>query len=305
MFRRAHRLAAVGLALALPMAACDTGTETRTGSVSILLTDAPDQEVVEAWVTITDIYLQGRAGEEDPPGGRTYLLEGADETHELLSLANTVAELVADAEVPTGTYGQLRVVISDGCILTASDEVYSSSPGYDLCGPRTGTLHMPSMAQSGAKVLLHGFQVTAGDQAILLDFDVTQSFGRPAGASGMWVMSPVIHGATIQSAAAIAATLGAGEVTLPDGFELGQFSATLTPAEGDTSRVDFQEVNGVFRADFRYLMASNGPFQVRLNAPEGLIVTVAPASPQSVSPASGETADIDWVLQSAEEADDD
>jgi hypothetical protein len=304
MFRPPHRLAAVTLALALPMAACDTGTETRTGSVSVLLTDAPSLELVEAWVTITDIYFQGQGGEDDPPGGRVYLLADADETHELLSLANTVAELVADAEVPTGTYGQLRVVISDGCIVTGADEVYASSAGYDLCGARTGTLHMPSFAQSGAKVLLHGFQVTSGEQVILLDFDVSQSFGRPAGASGMWVMTPVIHGATIQEAAGIAATLGAGEVTLPEGFELGQFSATLTPAEGDTSRVEFREVDGVFRADFRYLIAGQAPFQVRLNAPAGLAVTVAPTSPQSVSPASGTTATIDWVLQSAEASED-
>lgn len=304
MFRRAHRLAAITLALALPMAACDTGTDTRAGTVSILLTDAPGPEVVEAWVTITDIYLQGGGGEADPPGGRVYLLSEGDETHELLSLANTVAELVTGAEVPAGTYGQLRVVISDGCIVTAAGDVYASSATFDLCGERTGSLQMPSMAQSGAKVLLNGFQVTGGDQAILLDFDVSQSFGHAAGASGMWVMTPVIHGATIQDAAAIATTLAAGDVTLPEGFTLGQFSATLTPAEGDTSRVDFQEADGVFRANFRYLIAGNGPFQVRLNAPAGLNVTVAPASPQSVSPATGETVELDWVLQTAEAAGD-
>jgi hypothetical protein len=285
--------------LAFSVAACDTGTETRTGSVSILLTDAPG-EVVEAWVTITDIYLLGHVGEEDPQHGRVYLLEDADETHELLSLANTVEELVSGAEVPVGRYGQLRMVITGGCIRLADDAVYASSPDYEECGERTGTLKMPSYAQSGAKVVLHGLQVTGGEQAIVLDFDVSQSFGRLAGQSGMWVMTPVIHATRLESVATIRTTLSAGEVTLPAGYALEQFSATLMPAEGDTSRVAFQQsAGGEFRAHFRFLVPEQGPFQVRLNAPDGLTVTVSPESPQSVSPAAGETMDIDWVLQSA------
>jgi hypothetical protein len=293
-------------ALAFSVAACETGTDPRTGSVSILLTDAPG-EVVEAWVTITDIYLQGQVagedegeeGADDPQGGRVYLLQDADETHELLSLANTVEELVSGVEVPVGHYGQLRMVITGGCILTADDAVYASSPDYDLCGERTGTLKMPSYAQSGAKVVLHGFQVTGGEQAIVLDFDVSQSFGRLAGQSGMWVMNPVIRATQLQSVASIETTLSAGSVTLPDGYALEQFSATLTPAEGDTSRVTFHSAGGKFRANFEFLAPEQGPFQVRLNAPDGLTVTVSPESPQSVSPAAGESVEIDWVLQSA------
>jgi hypothetical protein len=296
-----HRVAALAIALALafPMLACDTATETRAGHLSIYLTDAPGDEVVEAWVTITDIYLQGAGGAEDPPTGRVYLLEGAEETHELLSLANTVAELVADAEVPAGVYGQLRLVISGGCLVTADARVYASSPGYDLCGSRDGTLMMPSFAQSGLKVALHGLRVDGGDHAVLLDFDVSESFGRAAGQSGMWVMTPVVHAALLEDAAGVTATLGAGDVTLPAGYALDQFSATLSPAEGDTSRVAFRAVGGEYRAAFRFLIPEQAPFEVRLNAPEGLTVTVSPASPQSVAPAKGETARVEWVLQSA------
>jgi hypothetical protein len=301
MSKRFFGLPALLLALALPMTACDDlGTDSRHGSVTILLTDAPG-DVVEAWVTITDIYFQGQSGEGDPPMSRVYLLEDGADTHELLSLANTVAEVVRDAEVPTGTYGQLRVVISDGCIVTEGGAVYSSSAGYDLCGPRTGTLHMPSIAQSGVKVKLNGFTVTSGDHAILLDFDVSQSFGRQAGQSGRWVMNPVIHGAVIQHAASIVTTLSAGEVELPEGITLEDFSVTLTPAVGDTSVVVYEEVDDVFWARFLYLIADNGPFELTLNAPEGWTVTADPSSPRTVSVASGETVQVDWVLVSIEE----
>jgi hypothetical protein len=301
MVRRVPLLTAVALAFSLPMVACDVGTDGRTGLVSILLTDAPG-DVTEAWVTITDIYLQGEAGEGDPPGGRVYLLEGGEETHELLSLANTVADLVTDAEVPSGTYGQLRIVMSGGCIVTADGSVYASSDGYLECGQRTGALQMPSFAQSGAKVRLNGLTVSGGQHVLLLDFDVSQSFGPgPAGQSGMWVMTPVIHAAEIQLTAGVTATLSAGDVELPEGVTLGDFTATLTPGAGDVSEAPFTESGGVFRAEFRYLIPSNGPFSVVLNAPEDWTVSVSPESPQVVSPASGQTATIEWTLLSLEQ----
>lgn len=301
MRNRANTLVVLVLALMVPLSACDTGADPGFGSVSVLLTDAPG-DVVEAWVTITDIYLQGQAGEGDPPQGRAYLLQDEAETHELLSLANATADLVIGQAVPTGVYGQLRVVMSGGCIKTEAGAVYASSPSYTECGDATGTLQMPSFAQTGVKVLLHGFTVTSGEHALLLDFHVGDTFGPgPAGASGKWVMNPVIHAAEISLTAGVTATLDAGDVELPDGFDLADFSATLTPAEGDASEVAFAEVGGVFRADFRFLIPANGPFEVELNAPDGLTVEVAPASPQSVSPGSGEIATIDWVLESAEE----
>lgn len=303
MFRYSRGLTALALALFLPLAACDDTTDTEFGSVSVLLTDAPGDEVVEAWVTITDIYLQGSAGEDDPETGRVYLLEDVEETHELLNLAETVEELVRDRQVPTGTYGQLRMVISDGCVETDDGSVYASSTSFDLCGAPTGDLQMPSFAQSGAKVLLNGLTVQGGQQIILLDFNVKDSFGRLAGASDRWVMTPVIHASEIELTAGAEVTLSAGDVTLPEGYELDQFSATLLPTSSDSSRVAFtdSDEDGIFEAAFVYVLPETGPFEVRLNAPDGLVVTTDPTSPQPLSLSSGQVGVINWVLQSAEE----
>lgn len=306
MLKHTRGIAALALALFLPLTGCGDATDNQFGSVSVLLTDAPGDEVVEAWVTITDIYLQGSAGDEDPENGRVYLLQDAVETHELLSLAETVEELVRDQEVPTGTYGQLRIVMSDGCIVTGDGGVFSSSAGYTECGSATGSLQMPSFAQTGAKVLLNGLTVEGGQQIILLDFNVEESFGRAAGASGMWVMTPVIHASEIELTVGVEATLDTGEVSLPEGYELGQFSATLLPTGSDSSRVTFEDLDedGTYEVEFRYLVPQSGPFDVRLNAPEGLTVTTDPVSPQTgLSPASGEVATVNWVLQTAVEED--
>lgn len=58
-----------------------------------------------------------------------------------------------------------------------------------------GTLIMPSVAQAVLKVNLPGDRlfVDGNAQTLLVDFDVSQSFGQQAGESGSWVMHPVIQ----------------------------------------------------------------------------------------------------------------
>lgn len=295
-------LAAVALSLPLLAGACDAGTDSDFGEITLQLTDAPADAVVEAWVTFTEIYLQSESGDEDPAGGRVFLMDDGNESHELTRLANAVTALVEGVEVPTGTYGQLRVVMSGACIETSSGAVYASAESYDLCGARTGELRMPSMQQSGAKVLLNGLQVTGGQHILLLDFDVSESFGHAAGQSGAWVMTPVIHTSEVELTGGIDVTLNAGDVTLPDTFALRHFSATLLPTTGDSARVGFTDANvdGTFEVGFLFVDPDHGPFQVRLNAPTGVVATVDPTSPTAVSLTSGGTATVDWTLQSAE-----
>lgn len=115
---------------------------------------------------------------------------------------------------------------------------------------------------------------------------------------------PNINATSVTLTAGVDVTLNAGDVTLPNGFELGQFSATLLPRRGDSSRVSFTDSDGdgVFELSFRLLIPESGPFRVRLNVPDGLNVLVEPATPTSVSPARGATEELDWTLQSATEA---
>lgn len=299
-FGRMKGMAALALLLTLPVAACDdSGTDMQFGSVSILLTDASGDEVVEAWVEISDMYLQQAPGDVDPVDSRVTLMQNASQTYELLSLANDVAGLV-NATAPAGTYGQLRIIIPQACLETADGSVYASE-GYTQCGPADGLLQMPSYDGSGIKILLNKVDVAEGQENLLLDFDVSQSFGRLAGNSGVWVMDPVIRGARISAAAGVHATLSAGSVSLPDGFELGQFSATLLPSAGDSSRVGFTDADsdGTFDVEFEFLLPDDGPFDVRLNGPEGLEFEVSPDTLVTTSPVAGETATVDWVIQSA------
>ena len=201
-----HRLD-VALTVALTvLAACgDVAGSSGTTALSIKLTDAPG-DIQHTFVTITEVNLTGSDGK--------LVLRDTPFTADLLTLAGATADLVTDAAVPSGTYTELRFVISGACLAVENEsggsDIYATG-GYDatLCGgAATGTLQAPSYAQSGLKVTLNANALTiTGTQKILLvDFDVEQSFGRVAGQSGMWVMHPVITGGEIEATDNVDAT---------------------------------------------------------------------------------------------------
>lgn len=197
-FRRAVGSAAAALAIVLSTTACDSATGLRTGTLSMYLTDAPG-DVVAAVVTIEEIYLTN--GDEANP---RVTLRDIPFTTDLLTLVDSTHLLLEDVEIPADSYGQLRFVISGAYIEVEGDggstAIYASSPTYaglPAGAVLTGALQMPSLAQSGLKVNLPGDAlVVAPDGAVTLivDFDVSQSFGQLAGGSGMWVMTPVLQG---------------------------------------------------------------------------------------------------------------
>ncbi len=300
MFRTSE-IATLALAMSLPIAACEGNTTaTEYGTVSLKLTDGNGPEITEARVTFTDIYLQGDNGEADPPGTRTYLMEDGNEEYELTNLQGAVADLVTGAEVPEGDYGQLRIVLGDACIVT-SDGVYSSSPEYTACGEPSGTINMTSTQNSGLKVLLHGLHVVGGSQEVLLlDFVVNESFIRQAGNSNHYNFHGVVHGADISLTGGLTAALVlADTVELPGEMGLGDFSATMIPAEGDSARVLFADNgSGVYEVNFGYEQPDMS-YTLRLNGPDGLVFTSDPAAEQTLTLSSGETGTVSWTVTSA------
>jgi len=186
-------LAATAVAAVL-VAGCSDSTETPIAQVSLALTDAPG-DVDSVWVEIEEIYLQG--------GGRTVLLSSDDADGlgliELTQLAGSTLDLVEDVQIPAGNYGQLRFVLAGAVLQTEGGEVYTFNAEHPHGLSATGSLTCPSCDNTGIKVLLPGevADLEAGAHLIVLDFDVSQSFGHVAGGSGGWVMHPVILGAEL------------------------------------------------------------------------------------------------------------
>jgi hypothetical protein len=196
--------AALVLGAAAALAGCDGQSPSGTTSLSVRLKDAPG-DVQVAVVTISEVDLVGSGGVQ--------VLSQAPTTVDLLTLAASATTLVHGVEVPSGTYRQLRFKITGACIAVddgnGGSAVYATS-GYDgtPCGTaQAQPLQAPSFAQSGLKVTMTGdaLQLTGPETILLVDFDVTQSFGHEANG---WVMHPVVTGGelTATETAAVAGT---------------------------------------------------------------------------------------------------
>jgi Domain of unknown function (DUF4382) len=279
----------------------DSSAPSGAGTLTLLLKDAPG-DVQAAVVTIAEVSLQG-------DGGKTVLLD-TPVTTDLLTLATDATTLVQDAVVPAGTYSQLRFVITGAYLQVdngdGTSSVYASSPDYAGLPPDltvTGKLQMPSLAQSGLKVTLPGdaLTVVGDDQRILLvDFDVSQSFGHQAGNSGRWVMHPVVTATEITTGAVGSARVDLSldaAVTLPAGVELSGFTATLTGTDGLPHTAGFTAgaTPGTFSASFGFLLP--GTYAITLTAPAGVTsFTTVPPLPGSVDVVASQETVAAFVL---------
>ncbi|ATB48011.1 DUF4382 domain-containing protein [Corallococcus macrosporus] len=276
----------------LPLMACG-GSE---GKLTVLLTDAPGDDIRTAVVTISEIYLQGG---NDGEGGRV-VLRDTPATVNLLELANSTSELVSDAVVPNGDYSELRFVITGGYIEVANTDgtttVFASSDDYLGLPPETqvgGRLHMPSYGASGLKVKFSEKLTIEGEQKVLLvDFDVGQSFGKEAGNSGRWVMRPVIKSAEVTASGSIRVTADKdATVALPvvddRQVTLGDFNAVMTNEAGSRERLALtdEDGDGTYEAVFKFLIP--GTFTVELEAPASVSATTTPDAPVTVEVGSG------------------
>jgi Domain of unknown function (DUF4382) len=287
---RATSITIAALAVMAFGTACDNSVGGNdSGRLTLLLTDAPG-DFQEAVVTISSIYLQGDAT-SDNESGRVMLRTGPVTT-DLLTLANDVATLVDAVEVPAGTYGQLRFVI-DGAYVRIETETGSkvyATPGYsEAPAVVDGQLKCPSCGTSGIKVNLQGnLELDGTAETLLVDFDVSETFGHEAGNSGMWVMHPSIKASPMEEAASLDVSLGlAGGLTLPvltsGAVTLGDFSAELKGASADPTVsgeiVNFMDTDGDGTFDANFANVVPGDYQLFLRAPAGLDFTANTAFP--------------------------
>ncbi|HUH13666.1 MAG TPA: DUF4382 domain-containing protein [Longimicrobiales bacterium] len=303
MIRTIARTFALATAVALPLAACgddDSFAGPQTGGeISIYLTDEPG-DVQAAFVTIARVELLGDPA--DAEVGSIVTLRSEPWTGDLLELQNDIDVLVDGADVPAGTWRQIRLVIPEACIRVETETqtatgtepdsvVYASSGDFDHCGDVGGTLLMPSFDASGLKIQLPGGGVDfagGADAAFLLDFDVSQSFGRQAGQSGMWVMNPVIRVDELDNAANVEVSLALGtDLTLPTGVTLESFgveldgeSAVMFDADGELS--------------LGYVLP--GQHTLTLVGPSGLTLTSTPTTPHTFEVSAETGADVALTL---------
>jgi hypothetical protein len=179
---------AAALALLLAIGGCsDVSGPEGSAQVRVLLTDAPSDYIEEAWVCVSEVYLQG--GVEDN-AARTTLWEKGDgdsQCFDLLTLQGVFADLTGDeegVEVPAGTYNQLRLIVDSASVVLKEGYTFSDGVTTEM------ELTIPSGAQTGIKVQLLE-PVQAEEEVvteIAIDADVEANFviqGNPETPAGI------------------------------------------------------------------------------------------------------------------------
>lgn len=175
------------LALSL-LTACGGGGSSGpsgSGTVDILATDAPFAHdiVVSADVWVREVRIRGN-------GGFTTLYDGTPIQLDLVNLRNGLTRQLVSAQVSSGSYDQIRLILERSRLELVNGDVFDS----DL-----GTLNLTSTDTAGLRLNIQP-PLAVGDgvaRTVLLDFDLCKTFhavpgNDPLGATSYSLM-PVVH----------------------------------------------------------------------------------------------------------------
>jgi hypothetical protein len=211
------------LAAALTLVGCSDSSNPAgpgTGTLTVRLADAPGEMIDSARIWISGVSIVGESGGPQ-------VISSDTASYDLLALQGGVTALLGSAEIPVGTYSQLRLMV-DSARITLKDPITFTS------GSSTASLKVPSGSTTGLKVDLGDVMVSPGETVLVVDFDVSRSFvfqgppGGPMSAS----FKPVIHATVMDVAGSIAGTVS--PASSKAGLYAIQGTDTIATAAADT-----------------------------------------------------------------------
>jgi hypothetical protein len=304
MMRKLRNFFPILLAAGVLGACDDSSTGDDTGRLTIRMTDGPG-DLTSAFVKVSKFVLIGASG-DTTASGRVEITPTSTGYIDLLTLTGgTVMDMVS-ADVPEGTYSELRVVLTDAYVKLKDGRVFATSGATLPAGTTSaGTLKCPSCAQSGFKVKFSNGGLTVGNNTtVTIDFDVAQSFGHEAGASGQWILHPVLKAMTTT----VATGRITGNVTLATGVTVptcGGQANTITLFK-PTAILAGDTVSGTTTAAGVYNIASvpvgtytlNNLRDVTYTNGDSLTFTATP-SVATVTVAQGDSARANYTVSAA------
>jgi len=146
------------IAVSATFMGCNSGTNADgdTGTMEVLLHDAPaNYDEVNVFVERVEV------NNSDNDEGWVEL-SSPQQSYDLLELTNGATEVLGSAELPTGTYKQIRLILSsDGHSVVVDGEEHS--------------MFVPSGAQTGIKLNVNAEIEPDITYTLLLDFDAARS----------------------------------------------------------------------------------------------------------------------------------
>jgi hypothetical protein len=168
---------ALGAAMALGIAACGgSSAGMGMGQMALSVGDAPVDGAQKVVVEFTGVELVPNSGN---PVDITF---ASPKTIDLLNQSGTASAQLFSQQIPSGSYGQIRLtVVADG------------DPSHSYIVLSDGTMHgllIPSGAETGLK-LVSGFTVPAsGVVDYSIDFDLRKSVTCPPGQAPVCLLKP-------------------------------------------------------------------------------------------------------------------
>jgi hypothetical protein len=255
-FKRHITSTVAALLLLFGLSACDQGVD-NMGTLRVVMHDNPG-DFEEVWVQVLRVEVNNL---DDEDSGWMVISE-PNETYDLLELVNGNQAVLADTELETGTYRQIRLILGD--------------ENYVVVGGETHNLKTPSAQQTGLKLnidaeILPGITYTLG-----LDFNVEKSIVKRGNApvSEPYLLKPVIR------AYAQAAT--------------GIISGTVDPyVEGTvvSTEVGEDEVSAFVEeetGEFKLMGLPAGSYDITVDAGEDY----DPVTLENIEVVAGETTDV-------------
>src|SRR5262245_59118815 len=197
-FRRFAFSCSLALGLVALLASCGDGSSTTvasnsgTGTVVVVVTDAPTDEFLQIWVTVREVELIGS-------NGHFTLFEGR-RTFDLLSMREDARLLSLGREVPAGDWSKIRLHVEDvrlirlvaedsaGTIVECPPDV-TPDPGFvcESIQPKVGGNGKIDLNPRGP------LTVRAGELVFVqLDLDAQKSIHVVETGSSRWIVRPVV-----------------------------------------------------------------------------------------------------------------
>lgn len=201
---RRNVLVATVLTLGLTLAACsgggDGGEQQPTGQAKVVLTDAPASEAEALVVTFGRIELIPAGGTDTDAA----VIAESGGSFDVLTLRNGTLADVGAADVPVGTYAQVRVIVDEATI-----DFDDGNDPYDV--------FVPSGAQTGLKINLDPPLVVKEDSSstVILDFDAARAVVETPAGSNNYNLVPTGIRAVAQAEAGTVTGSVVDETSLP------------------------------------------------------------------------------------------
>lgn len=192
LLRQAAPRAGLSLVVAAALTACGGGGDSAgdpvvgtSGTLRLSLTDAPACGFDNVYVTVEKVRVHASGSAEASDGGWTDITLATPQRIDLLSLTNGAMTTLGQTQLAAGTYQQLRLVLAANT---------AANPLANAVVPTGGSaqaVDTPSALQSGIK--LNANLTVAADKVadFAIDFDACRSFVK-AGNSGKVILKPVL-----------------------------------------------------------------------------------------------------------------